>query len=93
MKNWYLSLFIISSLVICAIENIPLLTVFYEVASAIGTVGLSLGITPSLSIVSKIILMFLMFFGRVGGLTLIYAAIGKKNNSISRYPLTKISIG
>lgn len=89
----YLSLFIISSLVICAIENIPLLTVFYEVASAIGTVGLSLGITPSLGIASKIILMFLMFFGRVGGLTLIYAAIGKKNKSISKYPLTKISIG
>lgn len=89
----YLSLFIISSLVICAIENIPLLTVFYEVASAIGTVGLSLGITPSLGIASKIILMFLMFFGRVGGLTLIYAAIGKKNKPISKYPLTKISIG
>lgn len=89
----YLSLFIISSLVICAIENIPLLTVFYEVASAIGTVGLSLGITPSLGIASKIILMFLMFFGRVGGLTLIYATIGKKNKPISKYPLTKISIG
>lgn len=89
----YLSLFIISSLVICAIENIPLLTVFYEVASAIGTVGLSLGITPSLGIASKIILMFLMFFGRVGGLTLIYAAIGKKKKPISKYPLTKISIG
>ena len=89
----YLSLFIISSLVICAIEDIPLLTVFYEVASAIGTVGLSLGITPSLGIASKIILMFLMFFGRVGGLTLIYAAIGKKNKPISKYPLTKISIG
>ena len=89
----YLSLFIVSSLVICAIEDINLLTVFYEVASAIGTVGLSLGITPSLGIVSKIILMFLMFFGRVGGLTLIYAAIGKKNKSISKYPLTKISIG
>ena len=89
----YLSLFIISSLVICAIENIPLLTAFYEVASAIGTVGLSLGITPSLGIASKIILMFLMFFGRVGGLTLIYAAIGKKNKPISKYPLTKISIG
>jgi len=89
----YLSLFIISSLVICAIEGIPLLTVFYEVASAIGTVGLSLGITPSLGITSKIILMFLMFFGRVGGLTLIYAAIGKKNKPIAKYPLTKISIG
>ena len=52
-----------------------LMTALFETASAIGTVGLSLGITPDLGLVSHIILICLMFFfGRVGGLTLIFFA-------------------
>ena len=46
----------------------------FETASAVGTVGLTLGITPQLGILSRIVLIILMFMGRVGGLTLIYAA-------------------
>lgn len=66
-------------MIISKVENIPLLTCLFETASAIGTVGLSLGITPALGAVSKTILMILMFFGRVGGLTLIFAAVsGRK---------------
>ena len=49
----------------------------FEAASAIGTVGLSLGITPELSGASRLILIFLMYFGRVGGLTMIYAVTAK----------------
>ncbi len=45
----------------------------FETASAVGTVGLTLGITPQLGILSRIVLIILMFMGRVGGLTLIYA--------------------
>jgi Trk-type K+ transport system membrane component len=44
-------------------------------------------------VVSKIILMVLMFFGRGGALTLIYAAVGNKSHSDYDYPLTQISVG
>jgi trk system potassium uptake protein TrkH len=65
----------------------------FETASAVGTVGVTLGITPSLSIVSKIILIVLMFFGRVGGLTLIFAAV-KGNGSVAlKLPEDKIMVG
>lgn len=66
---------------ISGIEDIPLITALFETASAIGTVGLSLGITPELGIISHMILIFLMFFGRVGGLTLIFAAISEKHQT------------
>ena len=57
----------------------------FEVVSAIGTVGLSKGITESLSVFSKLVLIFLMFFGRVGGFTLILIFAGdKKPVAISR---------
>ena len=50
-----------------------MMSALFEAASAIGTVGLSLGVTPELGTVSRIILIFLMYVGRVGGLTMIYA--------------------
>ena len=78
---------------ISRIENLPLLTCLFETGSAIGTVGLTLGITSSLSAVSRVILMILMFFGRVGGLTLIYAALPSADGQNSRLPLEKISVG
>ena len=89
----YISLFALSGMVISLVEELPLLTSLYEAASAIGTVGLSLGITPSLSAVSRIILVLLMFFGRVGGLTLIYATFGGGYRNISKLPLDKITVG
>lgn len=89
----YIVLFVSSGAAISKIENIPFATCLYETASAIGTVGLSLGITPTLGTVSKLILIALMFFGRVGGLTLIYAAFGSTRRKVSRYPLDKITIG
>ena len=71
----YLTLFTVSAMIISLVESLPLLTCMFETASAIGTVGLTLGITPNLGQVSRMILIFLMYFGRVGGLTLIYAAV------------------
>ena len=53
-------------MVISSTEDIPLMTALFETASAIGTVGLSLGITPDLGLVSHIILICLMFFGQSG---------------------------
>lgn len=89
----YIILFFTSAGIISYIEGLPLLTCMFETASAIGTVGLTLGITSSLSLASKTILMLLMFFGRVGGLTLIYAALPSPENLNSRLPLEKISVG
>lgn len=70
---------------------------FYEAMSAFGTVGLSLGITPTLSVLSKLILITLMYFGRVGIITIAYALIIKtQNNNLAniRYPEeTRINIG
>ena len=65
----------------------------FEAASAIGTVGLSLGITPGLGLVSKLILIALMFFGRVGGLTLIFAALSGRQKHVSKFPREKVTVG
>ena len=89
----YLTLFLLSAMIISAIEGLPLESCLFETASAIGTVGLTLGITPYLSVASKIILMVLMYFGRVGGLTLIYATLGGKKSQVSKLPVDKITVG
>ena len=57
------------------------------------TVGLSLGLTPHLGIVSQGILIFLMFIGRVGGLTMIYAALSGSKSSAARLPQERITVG
>lgn len=88
----YLILFFVSSVAIGAIEGLSMMECMFEVASAIGTVGLTLGITTSLSIYSKLILIFLMFFGRVGGLTLIFATSGNKQDG-ARLPAESINVG
>ena len=89
----YITLFIMGGLTIAQIDAVPLSQCLFETASAIGTVGLSLGITSSLSLPSHIILMLLMFIGRVGGLTLIYATIPKKNVTFSKLPQEKSTVG
>ena len=89
----YLSLFMLGGLAISLLEDLPVLTCLFEAASAIGTVGLTLGITPGLCAASRFILMGLMFFGRVGGMTLIFAAASGKRAYVSRLPKEKITVG
>lgn len=89
----YLTLPMMGAAVISTIDRLPVDACLFEAVSATGTVGLSLGITPSLSSVSYGVLILLMFFGRVGGLTLIYAAVNSKNADISKRPLEKIMVG
>ncbi len=88
----YVSLCVGGAMVISLYEGLPLLTCMYETASAVATVGLTLGITPSLGLLSKIILIVLMYMGRVGGLTLIYAALSPKKQ-MGKLPLDKITVG
>jgi trk system potassium uptake protein TrkH len=65
----------------------------FEAASAIGTVGVTLGITPTLSAASKVVLILLMFWGRVGGMTIVYAALATKHPYVSEFPQEKITVG
>ena len=89
----YLILFLTGGVVITAVEGLPMMTCMFETASAVGTVGLTLGITPNLSIVSRIILIALMYIGRVGGLTLLFSAVTPGQSSMSRLPQEKLTVG
>ena len=89
----YLSLCLIGAFLISRIEELPMMACMFETASAVGTVGLSFGITPGLGSISRIILIILMYLGRVGGLTLIYAALSGHRIRFGKYPLEKITVG
>ena len=89
----YLALFFGGGVFISIYENLPMSSCLYEAASAAGTVGLTLGITPQLHIPSQMVLIALMYLGRVGGLTLIYAALSGKKTSNAKLPLEEITVG
>ncbi|CAM5188629.1 Trk-type K+ transport system membrane component OS=Ureibacillus acetophenoni OX=614649 GN=SAMN05877842_101279 PE=4 SV=1 [Ureibacillus acetophenoni] len=67
--------------------------VIFEITSAFGTCGLSLGITENLSVAGKIIIMILMFIGRVGLISFLYSLGGKGNKPHYRYPKERVIIG
>lgn len=67
--------------------------ILYEVLSAFGTVGLTQGITPSLTAVSKVTLTLIMYMGRVGPLTVMLALAGKQSKANVKYPEGKLLIG
>ncbi|WP_434310829.1 TrkH family potassium uptake protein [Hominifimenecus sp. rT4P-3] len=89
----YIILFLTGSALLCLIDGISLRDALFECASAIGTVGLSLGITSTLSLPSHLILIALMYFGRVGGLTMLYAVSSGHTPAPSQMPQEKISVG
>ena len=89
----YVVLCLSSTLIIASIEQREVLEILFEVASALGTVGLTLGITGELCTVSHIILIVLMYLGRVGGLTLIFAIVTNKKPYFSHYPEERITVG
>ena len=84
---------ILSTLVICAAENAGFQETLYESVSALGTVGLSMSLTPQLHWFSKIILMLLMYTGRVGVLTLAAALASRKSRVSVRKPEESLFIG
>ena len=69
----YLFLALAGAFAISVVEGLPFEPCIFETASAIGTVGLSMGMTPELGLISRFVLTGLMFFGRVGALTFLYA--------------------
>ena len=89
----YVFFSMLSAIIISITDGISMQMGMFETFSAIGTVGLTLGITPTLSAVSRFVLILLMFFGRVGGLTIIYAAFSQKDASTLKYPMENITVG
>lgn len=74
-------------------ENFPSINILFETVSAFGTVGLSTGITPDLSLAGKAIIVIVMFIGRLGPLTLTLALAGTQKISKFRYPKDTVRIG
>ncbi|RKZ35093.1 hypothetical protein DRQ33_00585 [bacterium] len=73
--------------------NTPLMDLLFEEMSAFGTVGLSTGITPSLSIPAKLVIIITMFLGRIGPLTFLTAVVFKKYKSRIKLPDEEVMIG
>lgn len=71
----------------------PLMTILFEVVSAAGTVGLSLGLTPYLSVLGKFVVTVLMFVGRIGPLTLAFIVGQQVSAAQYRYPYGKVIVG
>ncbi len=89
----YFVVIIISAMIICGAEGIELTPVIFELVSAISSVGLSMGITAELSLISELVLTVVMFFGRVGGITFILALSSGTVKSNSQLPEERIMVG
>ena len=89
----YLILTVTAGVIISAVEELPFLTALFESVSAMATVGVTLGITPELGMVSKLLLAFLMLCGRVGSITMLLAFSSDKRGTNSRLPLEKVQVG
>lgn len=89
-----LLLFLAASMALSLMDRVPFVQAAFEVASAMGTVGVTMGITPSLTVPSALLVAALMFLGRVGILSFSIAFLtrGQRENTIS-YPTTDVMIG
>jgi len=88
-----LFLIIFSTMLLSVTEDFDFIAIMFEVVSAFGTVGLSTGITPSLSVLGKSIIIILMFIGRLGPMTIGVALTQKIKKSLFHYPEEKVIIG
>ncbi len=89
----YVGFVVLGTALICLFEpQIALRDIAFEVVSAICTVGLSTGITPTLSVASKLVLIFLMYAGRLGGMSLFLALTQANDNPPLERPVEKILI-
>lgn len=88
-----LMLIMSATLVVCAVDGVHVKDALFECVSALGTVGLSLNLTSTLGVTSKIVLIILMYAGRAGILTLALALGEKRTASGVRYPVDTLLIG
>ena len=81
-----------SVLLMTIFEDVPFISILFEVVSALSTTGLSRDLTPHLSLPSQVLLTVLMFVGRLGPLTLVYSLATRKRSRV-RYPETEFQVG
>ncbi|SEM15478.1 potassium uptake protein, TrkH family [Paenisporosarcina quisquiliarum] len=82
-----------ATIILSATENFTLLEIMFEVSSAFGTTGLSMGITPELSSLGKIVIISLMFIGRVGILSFIFLLSKRDQQANYHFPKERVIIG
>lgn len=88
-----LSLALTASFIICAVDGLPLTDVLLETFSAVDTVGMSTGITRELGTISRLVIILLMYCGRIGSLSFALAFTDKRSKSKLRQPMERINIG
>lgn len=79
--------------IMCALETVPLSDIMMEVFSAIGTVGISTGITRDITVVSKYMLILLMYCGRIGSMSFALSFTERKRSNLVQLPVERITIG
>lgn len=87
------SMALTASVLICSLNQVPMMDAMFEAFSAIGTVGMTTGITRGLNVFSKLLLIFMMYCGRVGSLSFALSFAERKRIVPVRQPEEKISIG
>ena len=88
-----LSLITLGVIIITTVQPLDITDVVLEVTSAMGTVGMSTGITRQLETISKIVLIFIMYCGRVGSMTFAFSLRGQKIEPPVKLPVEKVMIG
>lgn len=80
-------------LIICSMESLNFIDIMFEVFSAIGTAGMSTGITRDICVASKLILVLLMYCGRIGSMTFAMSFVERKFKNPIKLPVEKIIVG
>ncbi len=93
VMNLNLMLAVIAVMIIVMTQDISSLSVTFEAVSAVSTVGMSTGITRDLTCISKIVMIVLMYCGRVGSMTFALSLLGKKKKKDLKYPIEKVNVG
>ena len=88
-----LSLIFFAVTLICAVDNLPLEDVLFEIFSAMSTVGMTTGITRDLSVISQITIVILMYCGRVGSISFALAILEKRAQPAVSCPIESITVG
>ncbi|NYT85933.1 TrkH family potassium uptake protein [Pollutimonas harenae] len=86
------ALIFLGVLILTTLEELPFISILFEVVSAVSTTGMSRDLTPQLSTASQLVLTLLMFAGRLGPLTLIYSLATQQRSRV-RYPETEFQVG
>jgi len=89
----FITISMVAATWLTATENASLGSAFFEVASALGTVGLSLGISENATGAGKVILIICMFVGRIGPFTMFLFLLGKEKSSRLEYPEERVILG